>query len=604
MEYEVTEERKAYLDARGYTILSACPGSGKTTSIVKKLYDISAYCKQQYGTHTGFACLSFTNKACGELKSKYVEMHRESLLHPNVVSTIDSFIMQYVILPFWYLCDFCKSKPIVVNEKEILSKVYLNHVMVNGKMNEYKVMALRPYNDLFYKYPPETVRRKYKGFCFGNGPIVTDEKENNYCEAAFNHRLSKGIITSQDALWIAFYIISKHKHIAEIIISRFPYIIVDEAQDNSYLQFAFFEKLKQAGLKNLEYVEDICQSIYGFRNAYPKALQSLMKNKEWNTLHFTECRRSNQRIIDLYSKLKPSFIPQIKSHNVDDKNIPIIIYRYDNTNKDAVIRNFQSICREYALNDSCILARGENMCKLLAGVTDLKFRYWKSPIPYYLIDAKLLYAEKQFDKAFDKIRITLAELLFEADNYAEKKDFLLDIKDKLDWNIKILRFIKMIPSLSMSFAEWTQKMQQQLFEYWKLSELPDFQVYSRKAGYTMKKMSKEVVEKFHSSDDKASVYRNYVNTIHSVKGASMDAVLLFLSEKSTGQNISLSDLPIAPITEMTEKQRLIYVACSRAKHFLAIAVPASVSIEKIEKVLNNTTYEIRQSGLQLSFKMS
>lgn len=35
MEYEVTEERKAYLNARGYTILSACPGSGKTTSIVK-----------------------------------------------------------------------------------------------------------------------------------------------------------------------------------------------------------------------------------------------------------------------------------------------------------------------------------------------------------------------------------------------------------------------------------------------------------------------------------------------------------------------------------------------------------------------------------------
>ena len=121
----------------------------------------------------------------------------------------------------------------------------------------------------------------------------------------------------------------------------------------------------------------------------------------------------------------------------------------------------------------------------------------------------------------------------------------------------------------------------------------------------MKKMSKEAVEKFHSSDDKASVYRNYVNTIHSVKGASMDAVLLFLSEKSTGQNISLSDLPIAPITEMTEKQRLFYVACSRAKHFLAIAVPASVSIEKIKKVLNNTTYyEVRQFGLQLSFKMS
>lgn len=322
-------------------------------------------------------------------------------------------------------------------------------------------------------------------------------------------------------------------------------------------------------------------------------MQALMKNEEWNTLHFSECRRSNQRIIDLYSKLKPSFIPQIKSHNVDDKNIPLILYRYDDTNKDAVIRNFQSICREYALNDCCILARGENMCKMLAGVNDLRFRYWKSSIPYHLIDAKLLYAKEQFDKAFGKIKITLAELLFEADNYAEKKNFLLDIEGNLDWNIKILRFIKMIPSLSMSFAEWTQKMQQLLFEYWNLSELPNFQVYSKKTGYTMKEVGTMAVEKFYSSDDKTSVYRNFINTIHSVKGASMDAVLLFLSEKSTGQNISLSDMPTAPINEMTEKQRLIYVACSRARHFLAIAIPAPVSIGKIEKVLKDIICEIR-----------
>ena len=35
MEYDVTHQRQAYLDARGYTILTACPGSGKTTSIVE-----------------------------------------------------------------------------------------------------------------------------------------------------------------------------------------------------------------------------------------------------------------------------------------------------------------------------------------------------------------------------------------------------------------------------------------------------------------------------------------------------------------------------------------------------------------------------------------
>lgn len=52
MKYEMTDQRQAYYNARGYTILSACPGSGKTTSIVNKLYAVSRYCTEQYGKHT------------------------------------------------------------------------------------------------------------------------------------------------------------------------------------------------------------------------------------------------------------------------------------------------------------------------------------------------------------------------------------------------------------------------------------------------------------------------------------------------------------------------------------------------------------------------
>ena len=109
IDYDITPQRQAYLEARGYTILTACPGSGKITSIVKKLLMVSHYCEEHYGKHTGFACLSFTNKACAELKQKYMELHDERLVFPNEVLTIDSFIMQYVVLPFWYLCDACRK---------------------------------------------------------------------------------------------------------------------------------------------------------------------------------------------------------------------------------------------------------------------------------------------------------------------------------------------------------------------------------------------------------------------------------------------------------------------------------------------------------------
>ena len=143
MEYDLTPQRQAYLDGRGHTILTACPGSGKTTSIVKKLRAVSQYCAECYGKHTGFACLSFTNKACAELKQKYREMHDERLTFPNEVLTIDSFIMQYVVHPFWYLCDACKKKPIVVNEEDILDHIYYNNVQIAGKWQRYPVMKLR-----------------------------------------------------------------------------------------------------------------------------------------------------------------------------------------------------------------------------------------------------------------------------------------------------------------------------------------------------------------------------------------------------------------------------------------------------------------------------
>jgi superfamily I DNA/RNA helicase len=320
MDYDITPQRQAYLDARGYTILSACPGSGKTTSIVKKLLTVSRYCTEHYGNHSGFACLSFTNKACAELKQKYMEMHEERLTFPNEVLTIDSYIMQYVVLPFWYLCAECKQRPIVVNEAEILDRIYYNNVKKDDKWQQFPVKALQPYAELMHHKNPSLVSRDKTTFKWKHKNI-TDNHEIAYCRSAFIYRLEKGFITSSDALWIACRVLEQYQDVAKALVMRFPYIIVDEAQDNSELHFEFFKLLKNAGLQNLEFVGDICQSIYGFNNAQPELLQRMMAEDEWNVLPLSECRRSNQRIINLYSKLKSSDAPAITSYNVDDKEV-------------------------------------------------------------------------------------------------------------------------------------------------------------------------------------------------------------------------------------------------------------------------------------------
>lgn len=591
MEYDVTPQRQAYLNARGYTILTACPGSGKTTSIVKKLLTVSCYCKERYGQHTGFACLSFTNKACAELKQKYREMHNDRLTFPNEVLTIDSFIMQYVVLPFWYLCKVCKNKPLVVNEEEFLKQIYYNNVKIKGKWQQYPIMALRKYTKLFHIKKPSLISIEKTAIKW-NHKVVTDANEIEYCKAALNYRLNKGFITSGDALWIACYILKHHQNVSKALVARFSYIIVDEAQDNSELHFEFFKLLKLAGLQNLEYVGDICQSIYGFNNARPELLQNLMLEDGWNVLPISECRRSNQRIIDLYCKLKSKDVPTITSYGVEDKGVPIVVYKYDDDNVRDVIRDFYQVCDENELSSRIILARGVDKCKKLAGVKDVDFKYWKSELPYLLIDAVFAYEASDIDYAFRKIRLILSGL-FAGSSPDAKRQFIHEIEHDINWNARIFGFLKLIPSFSLSFKVWSERTCMLLHDYWELEELPVFEPYQRQIGYKMKDMVNVPVERFHQSRDKDSEYHKSVDTIHAVKGATMDAVLLFLSSDSRGQSISLNDFPSSEIIVMNESQRMIYVACSRAAQFLALAVPKSIADGKIRDVLNGIDIDIR-----------
>lgn len=602
MNYEVTEERSAYLQARGYIVLSACPGSGKTTSIVRKLKDISEFCTTNFGRHTGFACLSFTNNACEEIREKYHDMNGEWLHFPNLVSTIDSFIMETVVLPFWYLYPNCTQRPVVVNDENISRQLFhTKYKDASGRKREALVKELRCYYDLAYEHiAPEKVNLKVY-LEFKNSHDKDGKRKYDYCKAVMLYRISKGIITSDDALFMACYILFRHSDIARIISRRYPYIIVDEAQDNSYHQHVFFTLLKRNGLKNLEMVGDPCQSIYRFRSARPEIFASYMEKEEWQTLHFSECRRSNQRIIDFYSKLKPISIPPVRSLGVEDIGIPITIYKYGEGNLPLVIKDFTQISDEHGLKDAAIIARGDSMCRRIAGVHKTDLKYWKSQIPYWIIDALLSKAAGDYGKAFGDIRKVLCKIKYNDNQYEERRQFLSGIEHNLEWNKKILRFLSKIPSMSLSLAEWTNQCCLLLKCYWELDNDISFIPYKLITGFNMRSLSQERVEKYYSSTDKGSNYRSVANTIHSLKGASLDAVLLFMSEDSRGQNISINDFPSCAITnvnDMSEKHNMLYVACSRAKQFLSIAVPLTVNDALIKARFQGLNFIIKNMGVQ------
>ena len=597
MEYTQTFERQSFLDARGYTILMACPGSGKTTSIAFKMKSIIDELQHATNGYGGLACLSFTNVACDEYRSKFNELHESTLSFPHTISTIDSFITQNIVLPFAYLFG-CPAKIRILNDNEELANVYKQTYIQDGERKEAIVPPLRRFGRLAHTKRPEFCSIDLDGYKW-NGSLIEADNERNYAKACIRWRFEKGIITSQDALYIACCILRYNEDIARALAKRFPYIIIDEAQDTSALQMKFFELLRTHGVQNMEFVGDLSQSIYGWNNAKPELLETLSHQDDFSVLHFTECRRSVQPIIDIYSKLKIVGEPRIVSTGVENKNCPIIVYRYDENGEIDVMRQFVRKCEEFELKDKLILARGKDEVNKLSGGKS-RIDLWKSSVPYNLINSKIAYDDGKYSEAIRFLRYVWTDCLFDKYAYEEKKQFLSSLENDVDSNCQLLDLIQALPSLHKSFSEWQDESENLLQEKLNLEHRPDFDRKSRLVGQTMRELLNENVDNYFGIVEDATDYRNNVETIHLAKGASVDAVLLFLSTDNRGANISLNLFPDQGqhVNEMTEKHRLVYVACSRAKQFLAFAVRSDVTEETIRQKLGEHV-TIISNGIQL-----
>lgn len=589
MQYDLTiPERKEYFTARGKTVVTACPGSGKTTSIVFKLKTI---CEEVeiVNRRAGVLCLSFTNKAVEEIKSAFERIHGEVIKYPHEVSTIDSFLTQFIVLPYWYLIPACKTRPIIVNEPELLHRYLWHKYSSKGE----EACNIKGYGSIPSIYKPEDI--SFSEGRYYNG--TTEMKDNHqYAKAVVEYRLNHGILTSSDALFIALLILQHHKQIARIISQRFPYIVVDEAQDTSLGQYKLLLELIKAGLRNLEFVGDVNQSIYEWRFARPDILEKLKGHKDWRSIEFVNNRRSVQRIIDFYSKLIPNAKrSNIISVNVKDNQIPIYVYRYDYSNASEIITDFENVCKKNHLNEWVIMTRGRSLGMIISG-NNVAPEYWKSTLPLAIIKAYVYFSVNEIKKAVNIMANVWAHLVYSDGDYNKKKVFVDDVINDYKKTTLLVDLFFGMPTLDETFCSWNFKMTGYLKEKLNLQDNPDFEVYKfKRKGPKIDEIATMKLSKFYGSGLLNNQVGRMVQTIHSTKGASTDAVLLFLGKNSNGKAVSLNDFKSS--VEMSEKQRLLYVACSRTRQFLAIAVPLSFSEENIKSILNGANFEFKTPGL-------
>jgi len=585
---QITPQRQAYFDARGKVILNACPGSGKTTCIAFKLPMLQNECSQKFGDYAGIACLSFTNIAKSEIIAKYKKMHDRDLQYPHVVSTIDSFINQFITLPFFSLIDNSFKRPKIVDDDNVMDNAFKSYYIQNGVRKEGIIFPLNTFKNksglaLFRSYPVSSIWVDVNGQFTSEGKLPSASKVDptvfqQYGAAVLKAKLKKGLINSLDSSYIALQLLKKYDSIGLAMVKRFPFLIIDEAQDNSEIQHAIFDKLIFHGLENIEMVGDPYQSLYEWRDAKPKLLLQKFVDEGWKGLPLSQNRRSVQRIIDCFSIVRSVAEELITTIDVDDLNIPLHVYKYNDNNLSKILADFEEKCKEHALQKNHIVVRGNTLKDKILGNSS-EINPWKTTVPIRLLRIRHEFERNEIKDAVDELRKLIIELQNPDLSYGQVKDLLDKKKEDHIFNGQLYAFLYCIPEKTLSLQTWSTEAINELKNNFAIDATNHFEFKKKIDGYKMVALKGQAVELYFNKS--ASRKYNFpVTTIHQVKGATLDALLYIFNEQSTGQMVSFNDFKPS-ISFPTEKQRIIYVACSRPSQFLALGFPEKISDKQL-----------------------
>lgn len=608
MIYDLNEERIAYLQARGKIILNACPGSGKTTTIAKKIIELEQ--SKEIDSYSGIACLSFTNSAKDEINESYSKLSGKILRYPNHVSTIDSFINKFITLPFYNILNRDFNRPKILDHTNTLDEMWKNeYIGRDGKLRE---GLKRPLNNpeykaknnrsIFYAYPPSSIRIEpngtftVEGKTPSNGTVDID-KFKNYCHLIKQTQFKKGLISTGDSAFIALHILKTNPKICQWLALRFPFIIIDEAQDNSLIQHAIFEELSKQGLKNIELIGDPYQSLYEWRDASPiEFLKKYNEDDSWTSFDLTDNRRSPQNIIDIFSIITKEDDPKINCVDNPAKDDTVIIYKYSENNIQSIIKHYEALCSTNKFEKNNIVVRGNSLKNKLLGKTTEE-RPWKVELAKEIITAKNRFSGNDIKNSINEIRNISVRLLNPKSDYHQLKEIERDSKEDHLFNSLLFEILNELPSFDLTVSEWTS--QTQLFFKEKLGLVYDIdlQLKTRKTTTFNRPVTlNESIEKhFQKSYSESNIP---ITTIHQVKGKTLDSVLIFFNDNKHPNNIVFEDISNPNNEFPDEKKRLIYVAMSRPKKVLAMAFPETINDEDIIKKFGENIKIITQDELK------
>lgn len=342
------ELQKAVVDHPDACYVEACPGAGKTQTLVRRV----ARQLQSLPARRGVAVLSFTNSAVDEFRERFVLETSSQLVFPHYVGTFDAFLSHFIVLP--HGLSKCQEKPCIVDAWHDIqifhgksgvsaSPIPLSRFDTDGRLAE------RAYDNL----PPrqKACKNEYEAAA----------------ERALRGLANKGKIDVAAARRLVVERLKDPEYAAavgEAMAARFDEIIVDEAQDCNDEDVEILRWLKVSGIR-LVLVCDPDQAIYGFRKGAATAFATF--STTFSRLEMVGNFRSSRIICLAAATLRARSQPDLAVgvHRDIGHPIHILTYRQTVEAKAAVARDFLKLVEKLEIDPdkSIVLAHRRMMAE-------------------------------------------------------------------------------------------------------------------------------------------------------------------------------------------------------------------------------------------------
>lgn len=589
---ENSAQNRAISHDKGPMMLLAGPGSGKTTTITKRVVNLI---QEKHVTPSSILVVTFTKAAAREMKERFLHLCKEKkLTAPYEQVTFGTFHgVYYSILKYAYHLNV---QNILSEERkyDILKEIVYRQKMEIEDEKEFFQGLVQEISMV------KNARIPLEHYYSANCP---DDSFRTIYQTYVKHCKTSKLLDFDDILLYTYELLTKRKDILEGWQRRFSYILVDEFQDINQLQYDVV-KLLAAPENNLFIVGDDDQSIYAFRGAKPEIMLYFPEDYPEAKTELLACNyRSSATIVELSQKVITKNKRRYKKELFADKTggSPVQILGFDDGKQEElyVKTQVQKLLKEgIPYEEMAVLYRTNLGARFLIetlmqyqipfcmrDVLPNLYEHWiAKDIISYIRFAMGERSRREFLRIMNRPNRYLsrdalddAQVSFEGLRwFYEEKDWMCDRIDKLEEDLNTLKH--MTPYGAINYIRYGIGYEEYLKEYaayrkMKADDLIEVMEELASGAKNFKTFSEwfvhieEYTQQLKEQAKKQGMEKKgiTISTLHSIKGLEFDAVFLMdVNEGSLPYHKAVTE------SSIEEERRLFYVGITRARKFLWI----------------------------------